>query len=173
MLDAFRRRDWFRPMAFEWPRWPELPLEGRFPGVDRVNRDKDIQIKAEVPGIEKEDLPVSVTERTLMIKGESRHEEESEEGDLHRREIRSGSFSRILTLPEDVDGTQAKAKYQDGLLELTLPKRAEGVELSGRFSWEAERPPSSERSRRCRRLPPSALSAPWQQSGSAHPVPVR
>ncbi len=122
MLDAFRRRDWFRPMLSDWPRWSELP-EMRFPSVDLVDRDKDIQIKAEVPGIDKEDLTVTVSERTLTIKGESRHEEESGEGELHRREIRSGSFSRTLTLPEDVDGAKAVAKYKDGLLELTLPKR--------------------------------------------------
>jgi HSP20 family protein len=122
MLGALRRRDWFRPMTSDWPRWPELPLEGRFPSIDVINRDKEIQIKAEVPGIDKEDLSVTVTNRTLMIKGESRHEEESGEGELHRREIRTGSFSRTLTLPEDVDGSKAKASYKDGLLELRLPK---------------------------------------------------
>lgn len=122
MLDAFRRRGWFQPLGFDWPRWPELTLEGRFPSIDVVNRDKEIQIKAEVPGIEKEDLSVTVTDRTLTISGESRHEEESEEGELHRREIRTGSFSRTLTLPEDVDGAKATASYKDGVLELRLPK---------------------------------------------------
>jgi HSP20 family protein len=122
MLDAFRRGDWFRPLTFDWPRWPELPFEGRFPSIDVVNRDKEIQIKAEVPGMEKQDISVTVTDRTLTIKGESRREEESEEGELHRREIRTGSFSRTLTLPEDVDGSKAKASYKDGLLELRLPK---------------------------------------------------
>ena len=122
MLDAFRRRDWFRPMSFDWPRWPELPLEGRFPSIDLINWDKEIQVKAEIPGIDKEDLSVTVTDRTLTIKGESRHEEESEEGERHRREIRTSSFSRSLTLPEDVDGSKAKANYKDGLLELRLPK---------------------------------------------------
>jgi HSP20 family protein len=121
MVDAFRRRDWFRPMAFEWPRWPELP-EMRFPSVNVVNRDKDIQVKAEIPGMEKDDLSVTVTDRTLTIKGESRHEEETKEGEHHRREIRAGSFSRTLTLPEDVDGRKATASYKDGVLELTLPK---------------------------------------------------
>ena len=121
MLDAFRRRDWLRPTT-DWPKWPELSLEGRFPSVDVVNRDKDIQIKAEVPGIEKDGLSVTVTDRTVTIKGESRPEEESDEGDLHRREIRTGSFSRTLTLPEDVDGSKATASYKDGLLELQLPK---------------------------------------------------
>lgn len=122
MLDAFRRGDWFRPTGFDWPRWPELPLEGRFPSIDVVDRDKEIQIKAEVPGMEKQDISVTVTGRTLTIKGESRREEESGEGEHHRREIRTGSFSRTLILPEDVDGNKARASYKDGVLELRLPK---------------------------------------------------
>jgi HSP20 family protein len=122
LLGAFRRRDWLRPFGFDWPAWPELSLE-RFPSIDVVDRDKEIQVKAEIPGIEKDDLSVTVTDRTLTIKGETRHEEESDEGELHRREIRRGSFSRSLTLPEDVDGSKAKASYKDGVLELTLPKR--------------------------------------------------
>lgn len=122
MLDAFRRQDWLRPLGFAWPRWPELPLEGRFPSLDVINGDKEIRVKAEIPGVDKEDLSVTVTDRTLTIQGQSRHEKESEEGELHRREIRSGSFSRTLTLPEDIDAGKAKATYKDGLLDLRLPK---------------------------------------------------
>lgn len=122
MLDAFRRQDWLRPLGFAWPRWPELPLEGRFPSLDVINGDKEIRVKAEIPGVDKEDLSVTVTDRTLTIQGQSRHEKESEEGELHRREIRSGSFSRTLTLPEDIDPGKAKATYKDGLLDLRLPK---------------------------------------------------
>lgn len=122
LLGAFRQRDWLRPFGFDWPAWPELSLE-RFPSIDVVDRDKEIQVKAEIPGIEKDDLSVTVTDRTLTIKGETHHEEESEEGELHRREIRRGSFSRSLTLPEDVDGSKAVASYKDGVLELRLPKR--------------------------------------------------
>lgn len=121
MLHTFRRRDWLHPTSFDSPRWPELE---RFPSIDVIDRDKEIQIKAEIPGIEKDDLSVTVTDRTLTIRGESRKEEESEEGELHRREIRTGAFSRTLTLPEDVDGRKAKASYKDGLLELRLPKRS-------------------------------------------------
>ncbi len=123
MMDRLRRGFLF-PTAWEWPKWPEVPsmFEARFPSIDVVDRDKEIVVKAEVPGIDKEDLEVSVTERTLVIKGETRHEEEKEEGDLHRHEIRSGSFSRTVTLPADVDGRKAKASYKDGVIELHLPK---------------------------------------------------
>jgi len=123
MIDRLRQ-GWLRPMAMGLPRLSEMPslFEARFPSIDVVDRDKEIVVKAEVPGIDKDDINVSVTNRTLTIKGESRHEEEKEEGDMHRREIRSGSFSRTVTLPADVDGRKAKASYKDGMVELHLPK---------------------------------------------------
>ena len=123
MLDTLRRGDWFGPMRRDWPRWPELLPESRFPSIDVVDRDKELQIKAEVPGFDREGLSVTVSDRALTIKGESRHEEESDQGELRRREIRRGSFTRTVALPEDVDGSKARASYKDGVLELRLPKR--------------------------------------------------
>lgn len=124
LLDRLRRTDWLRPLGMEWPRWPDIQhaLDFRAPSMDVVNRPKEIFVRAEVPGIDKEDLEVTVTDRSLTIAGTSRHEEESAEGDVHRHEIRSGSFSRTVTLPEDVDGRRAKASYKDGIVELHLPK---------------------------------------------------
>ena len=97
-------------------------MEARFPNIDIVNREKEIVVRAEVPGFEKDDIAISLADRTLTIKGESRHEEEMEEGDVHTHEIRRGSFSRIVTLPEDVDGRKAKSSFKDGIVELVLPK---------------------------------------------------
>ncbi len=123
MLSDFRR-DWLRPSLWEWPHFPEMPsvFEGRFPSIDVVNRDKEVVVKAEVPGIEKDDLEVSISDRNLTIKGQSRQEEKQEEGELFRQEIRSRSFSRVITLPAEVDAKKAKASYKDGVVELTLPK---------------------------------------------------
>ena len=97
-------------------------FEDRMPSIDVVDCAKEIVVKAEIPGIDEDDLDVSVTDHTLTIKGNTRHEEETDEGDLHRREIRRGSFFRTLTLPSDVDGAKAKAKCKNGMLELHLPK---------------------------------------------------
>jgi HSP20 family protein len=114
--------------GFDLSRFGPLPslfegrTEARFPSMDIVNREKEIVVRAQVPGFDKEDIDVSLTDRTLKISGESHHEEETEEGDLHRHEIRKGSFSRVVTLPEDVDGRKAKASFKDGMLELILPK---------------------------------------------------
>lgn len=121
MLKQFRRGDWFGANFWDRPEFPSL-FDKRMPSVDVVDKPKEIIVKAEIPGIDEDDLQVTVTDHTLTIKGETRHEEETEEGDLHRREIRRGSFYRTLNLPADVDGGKAKAKCKNGMLELHLPK---------------------------------------------------
>ena len=132
LFEDFMQRRWLNPRRWEWPRLegvpglPNLPslLEQRAPSVDVVDRDNEILVRAEVPGVEKKDLDISITDRTLTIKGSTRHEQKEEKGDYFRQEIRSGSMSRTVTLPADVDASQARAELKDGVVELTLPKRA-------------------------------------------------
>jgi len=129
-------RGWMRRMGWGFPEWAEthLPFEGRMPKVDVIERDDAIVVRAELPGVDKKDLDVSLTESTVTIKGSTRHEEKEEKGDYYRSEISSGSFSRTLALPNNVDAENAKAKMKDGVLELTLPKK----EASKRRSVEVE-----------------------------------
>jgi len=121
ILGQLRHREWIRPTGWDWPDLPSL-FETRAPSVDVVDRINEIIVTAEIPGIDKDDLQVSVTDRILTIKGESSHEEETDEGDMHRREISRGSFFRTLTLPAEIDGSKVKAECKDGILELRLPK---------------------------------------------------
>ena len=115
---------WMRP--FHWPRpsWGELsaPFEGKMPKVDVIERDNEIVVKAELPGVDKKDLDISVTKNTVTIQGSTSHEEKEAKGDVYRCEISRGSYSRTLTLPAEVNEEKAKAKFKDGILELTLPK---------------------------------------------------
>ena len=97
-------------------------LETPLPKVDILDRDTEVIVRAEMPGVDKKDVDVSVTENSISISGKTRHEEKVEEGDYIRSEISSGSFSRTLPLPSQVDANAAKASFKDGLLELTLPK---------------------------------------------------
>ncbi len=124
MFESLVPRGWLRPARWEWPEWSELsaPFEGRAPKVNVVERDEDILVKAELPGVDKKDLDVSVTDNTLTIKASTREETEEEEGEYHRQEIVTGSFARSILLPAEVDGDKAKASFKDGLLELTIPK---------------------------------------------------
>ena len=123
MFDQYFRRGWMRPWRSEWPSFPEISLpEMKVPKVDVVDRENEIVVKAEVPGVEKKDLDISVSDNTVTIKGSTRHEEKEEEGDVYRREISACSCSRTVVLPAEVDGAKAKASFKDGMLELTIPK---------------------------------------------------
>ena len=126
MFDNFFRRGWMRPWRWEWPALGEFgrALEGRFPRVDVLDREGEIVVKAELPGVEKKDLDVSMTEDTVTIKGSTRHEEKEEKGDYYRCEISRGEFSRTIALPAEVDSAKTKSSFKDGVLELVIPKIA-------------------------------------------------
>jgi HSP20 family protein len=93
-----------------------------------------VVVKAELPGVQKDDINVSVTDSSVTIKGSTSHEEKEEKGNYYRREISRGSFSRTVALPSDVDADKAKANFTDGILVLTIPK----VEKSHRKSVTVE-----------------------------------
>ncbi len=107
----------------DWPRWRE---SGQWwPSVD-VAEDKDkLTVTAEVPGLEAEDIDISLTGETLTIKGEKKRESEAKEENYHRVERSYGSFVRSFRLPAEVDPDKVKASYKKGVLTLTLPKAAE------------------------------------------------
>jgi len=114
---------WMRPFQREWPTWGELnAIEGKTPSVDLIDRDDEIVIKAELPGVDKKDMDVSVTKNTVSIKGTTSHEEKEENGDYYRSEISRGEYTRTLALPAEVDEDKVKATFKNGILELKLPK---------------------------------------------------
>ncbi len=117
------RRGWMRPWRGDWPAVPEMGwAEARVPKADVIDREDDILLHIEVPGIDKRDIEISVGEDSVTIKGESRREEKQEAGDYYRCELSRGAFSRTLTLPAAVDASKAKATFRDGMLTMTLPK---------------------------------------------------
>jgi HSP20 family protein len=117
----FPGRGWMRPFSFEWPAWPELP-ELRMPKVDVIDRDDDVLVRAELPGVEKKDLEISTSDTSVTIKATTAREEKEEKGDYYRCEISRGMLSRTVALPAQVHSDKAKASLKDGVLELTLPK---------------------------------------------------
>lgn len=99
-------------------------FEGKTPKVDVIEKgnDNDIIVNAELPGVDKKDLDISVTNNTVTIKGSTSHEEKEEKNDYYRCEISRGSYSRTLSLPAEVDEEKTKAKFKNGILKLTLHK---------------------------------------------------
>jgi len=124
MFNDYFSRGWMHPFRTDLPSFSKLaqPFEGKTPSVDVIDRDDVVIVKAELPGVAKKDIDVSVTNNTLTIKGSTSHEEKEEKGDFYRCEISRGSYSRTLSLPAEVDEEKTKAKVKDGILELTLPK---------------------------------------------------
>ncbi|RFA28978.1 heat-shock protein Hsp20 [Alkalilimnicola ehrlichii] len=125
LFDEYMPSSLIRPFRFERPGWMDVigQAETRMPRVDVLERDKEIMMKAEIPGVDKDDLDVSVTDNTVTIKATTKHEQEEEEGDYYRCEISRGSYARTIALPSEVDASQAKAKFDNGVLEMTLPKK--------------------------------------------------
>jgi HSP20 family protein len=94
------------------------------PSVDVAETAEEFQIKAELPGVKKEDLEVNVENGVLTLSGERRQEKEEKGKKFHRVERSYGSFMRSFTLPDDVAAEKLHAEYKDGLLHVRLPKTA-------------------------------------------------
>ena len=95
------------------------------PTVD-VSEDKDnVIIKAEMPGLSKEDVKISIQDNVLTLKGEKKQEKEEKDKNYHRIERNYGSFCRSFQLPTSVKSDKVKASYKDGVLSVTLPKTEE------------------------------------------------
>jgi HSP20 family protein len=99
------------------------------PAVDIYHAgNTEIVVKAELPGLAREDIDVSVEDRTLTIRGQRRREEGIADEAYHRVERQYGAFSRSFTLPADVDSNGVRADYRDGVLTVRLPRREEARE---------------------------------------------
>ncbi len=98
-------------------------LDGAWsPAVDIYDSKENILIKADIPGLSKEDIEVTVHGDTLVIKGEKKHEKEVKEKDYIRTERFYGNFQRAIRLPAEVETNKVDATYKNGVLELVLPK---------------------------------------------------
>ena len=113
-----------------WPffpmlRWPEELAAVKAPPVDVYEEGDALVVKAELPGMKKEEIEVTVTGDLLTISGKREKEEKVERKDYHRLERMAGAFSRSLKLPFEVELDKVTAAFRDGVLEIRAPKTAE------------------------------------------------
>jgi HSP20 family protein len=92
------------------------------PAVDLYEKDDQFIIKAELPGVNKDDIKVDLKDRVLTLSGERTYENEVKEENYYRRERSYGKFQRAFTLPADVDSEKIKAEFKDGVLQIEVPK---------------------------------------------------
>ena len=94
------------------------------PAMDVLTKDGDLVIRAELPGVKLEDVDITLQNGVLTISGEHKADQEEERGGYHVRERRYGSFRRSMTLPEGVDESKIHARFEDGVLEVTVDNAA-------------------------------------------------
>jgi HSP20 family protein len=150
MTPAREEKGMARPRASSWPSSPFFSLQrlademdrmfddfgfgrraGRFPffresagwapEVEVFQRNNELTIRADLPGLKKEEIGVELQDNAVHIHGERRREHEEEREGYHRSERSYGSFSRVIPLPEGAITEQARAEFKDGVLEITMP----------------------------------------------------
>jgi HSP20 family protein len=91
------------------------------PQVEVFQKNNELTIRADLPGLKREDITVEITDDDLCIQGDRKHEREEEREGYYRSERGYGSFCRVIPLPEGAIADQAKASFKDGVLEITMP----------------------------------------------------
>jgi HSP20 family protein len=99
-----------------------IPSRQREPSVDILETEKEIIATAEMPGLDKKDINIDLTQDRLEISTETKQEEKKEEKGYSYREIRTGSYYRALSLPSPVDTDKSRASYENGVLKIEMPK---------------------------------------------------
>jgi HSP20 family protein len=125
-LEEYLPRRWWRQFHLGFPGsltgHQLAPFEGKTPSVDVIDRDNDFLIKAELPGVDKKDINISIANNVLTLEACMGKEEKEEKAEYYRQEICRGSYRRSIQLPAAVKEDDAKATFKNGILELTVPK---------------------------------------------------
>lgn len=95
------------------------------PSVDIYEKENELVLKAELPGIDENDIEIKIEDNTITLKGDRKFEKETKEENYHRIERSYGSFYRSFTLPQNIDQENIKAESENGILKITMPKKAE------------------------------------------------
>jgi len=95
------------------------------PAVDLIDKKDKLMAKVELPGVEKKDVKLSLNDSNLTIQGEMKKDEETEKENYYYRERAYGNYLRTISLPTEIDKENIKAKFKNGILEITMPKKPE------------------------------------------------
>lgn len=139
LFDDFRPFDWRLPSvrsAFELPKlttgeWKIAPA------IDLIEKEKEYEISAELPGIDDKNVEVKLANGVLTIKGEKNEEKEEKQKDYYLSERRFGSFQRSFAVPEGVDADKIEASFTKGVLTVKLPKSAEAQKAEKKIAVNA------------------------------------
>lgn len=134
VMPIFKESNWLDPEAAgDKMLWDHLlsdlmaPLASEtaaewVPAIDVSENENEYKVRAELPGLDKKDIDISLTDGILTIKGEKKEEKNTEKENYHFRETRFGSFTRSLRLPDDASVDNVDATFANGVLNITVPK---------------------------------------------------
>lgn len=125
-------RFWASPL---WKK--ESGIDMMIPAIDVVEEDKNYVISAELPGLDEKDIEVKVANDTLAIRGEKKEEKEERDKNYYVSERRYGTFQRSFQLPLGTDADKIEAKFEKGVLRITLPKTAEAQQKEKKIAIKA------------------------------------
>ena len=136
-LDGWFNESLLRPFApLGFPRLKSLIAEEMVPTVDMFEEGEDIVVKAELPGIKKEDIDIRLTDGMITISGEKKKEDEVKRKDYYKLERSYGSFCRSFELPAEVQKDKVKSTFKDGVLEIRMPKSKEAIQKEVKIKVE-------------------------------------
>jgi len=141
LFDDFHPFDWRLPssrslLGLEMPKLRTIGWAVA-PAMDLVEKDKEYEITAELPGIDEKNVEIKLSNQMLTIKGEKREEKEEKEKDYYLSERRYGSFQRSFQLPEGVDADKIEANFAKGVLTVKLPKTMEAQKAEKKITVKA------------------------------------
>ena len=138
MLSPFRRH---RRGLTEPFRGTPLAWGTGMPAVDVIDKEKEVEVRAELPGMDEKDIDVRLSGDTLTIQGEKKEEREEREegGSYYVSERRYGSFQRSFRVPEGIDRDKVDASFRKGVLTITLPKTPEGQQKTKKVEIKSEK----------------------------------
>ncbi len=124
VFDGFFRAPWAEPLGFRRPflRELEAPFDIGLPAVDLIDREGELVVRAELPGVKKEEIDLTLTDDSLAITVEREAKEEKKEDRFYRAEMSRESMARTVYFPVEVESGKAKAHLADGILEIVIPK---------------------------------------------------
>ena len=120
MLQGFGRM----PLGVDRPSWPSMAHNILKPTVDIGSGEKEYTVTVEVPGVGEDDVKLELADDTLTISGEKKRETSSRDKNYYCVERSYGAFRRVLSLPEDVAQDQIQATFKNGVLTITMPRKA-------------------------------------------------
>ena len=121
-FEDYMPRRWmeaFGPLGFNWPKEPEYEPSFR---LDMIDREKELVVRGELPGIDKDGIEITLSDDRLIIEAERKFEEKEDKETFYRHEVGYGKLVRSIALPVDVDAEHVTAELKEGILEVKLPK---------------------------------------------------